>query len=360
MNASEILDIFYNKFIKEAANGKVDCYFTTNIIFNLIVENEEVTKRNSSSYEGVLIPTLKITNKRLFDELLVKYVENAIEYYDESDFFFLNDIEQEQIENKEEYLIKYIISTLLANASISDFANPIQFLEERIEMFHNRLLEDDECLDFGYLESIDATLKVIEEKSPITTETPYRLKGELTFSNGHILTLPYVYAAKSNNTYKLYAIQNNKESKNKEESEYLKKIRKGLVAKIKGSPEHYFLSMMIFISICQDAEIELVPFLIERWNAKKISLLDKARRNPNLKKEDLEEMQNKLQTNITDIFIRYITKLQEVTDGIDLVSIPFEIDSNLHIKIDKETKSSAKLFEEILQKYREYNKNKAK
>ena len=33
----QILDIFYNKIVKEAQTGRVDCFFMMNMIFNLNV-----------------------------------------------------------------------------------------------------------------------------------------------------------------------------------------------------------------------------------------------------------------------------------------------------------------------------------
>ena len=158
-----------------------------NLIFNLNIENTLVSKCDDIEYDGVLIPTLKITNKELFDSLLVEYVEKAISFYDEKEFSFLEDIkylysDQDIEQLKEEYLIKYIICTLLANLSYSDFEYPLGFLEDRIEMFDNPILENKE-LDFD-LETINAKLHLVEEKSPIKTETPYRLTGYVEYDDG--------------------------------------------------------------------------------------------------------------------------------------------------------------------------------
>ena len=139
----QILDIFYNKIVQEAQTGRVDCFFMMNMIFNLNVENIQITSTKSIEKDGLLVPTLKITNKELFDSLLVEYVEKAISFYDEKEFSFLEDIkylypDQDIEQLKEEYLIKYIICTLLANLSYSDFEYPLGFLEDRIEMFDNK------------------------------------------------------------------------------------------------------------------------------------------------------------------------------------------------------------------------------
>ena len=71
-----------------------------NLIFNVIIDDTLVSKSNldndlnveemsGQTYEGILIPTLKITNKPLFDELLVTYVKRASSIYGSNDFTFL-------------------------------------------------------------------------------------------------------------------------------------------------------------------------------------------------------------------------------------------------------------------------------
>lgn len=351
---NQILDIFYNKIVKEAQTGRVDCFFMMNLIFNLNIENTLVSKCDDIEYDGVLIPTLKITNKELFDSLLVEYVEKAISFYDEKEFSFLEDIkylypDQDIEQIKEEYLIKYIICTLLANLSYSDFEYPLGFLEDRIEMFDNPILENKE-LDFD-LETINAKLHLIEEKSPIKTETPYRLTGYVEYDDGYKLMLPGLYVGKTNDNYQVYAIQQITKDPEVDEDGYKKQIRKGLNARIKGSPEHYFLLMMSFLSLCHDKPIEVIPILIERWNAKRI-YLDK---RTDMTEEEKNTYHNNLQHNITDVFLRYFTKLEDVTTGIYFDSVPFEIDDRLHISMDDNFTSRAIVFNELNDKVKELN-----
>ena len=65
----EILNIFYNDILKEAMDGKVDCYFTFNIRFfnNLEPHNNDD-----------MVPILNITNKELFNKLLIEYVNKRL------------------------------------------------------------------------------------------------------------------------------------------------------------------------------------------------------------------------------------------------------------------------------------------
>lgn len=319
MTDAQILEIFYTKIVPEAQTGKIDCYFTMNIVFDLTIDNKEIKRCEDLPYDGILIPTLKITNKPLFDHLLIEYVKKAIGTYHPSDFSFLSDLDKSNLENleqiKEEYLIKYIICTLFANASYSDFSHPVEFLENRIAMLENPILGDKEEIDLGYIASIGARIYIKEEVSPIKSETPYRIKSYLEFDDGYKLLLPEIYAGNSGNKYQLYGIQKTTKSDNTDERPYLKQIRKGFIAKINGALEHYFLAVMLFLSLCNDKEIEVVPFLVERWNAKRIAIQDKAKRFPDFPLLEKEKEQEIIQSNITDIFIRYFTKLEDISRG---------------------------------------------
>ncbi len=346
-----ILDVFYTQLVPEAKTGKVNCYFIINMAFDLIIDNKEITKCNNLPYNGILIPTLKVTNKELFDEKLVEYVNKAFEIYNPSDFAFLDDLNATEIENltdiKEEYLIKYIITMLFANASYSDFNYPIEFLNSRISMFENKILNHEGEIELGYLESIGARIYIEEEVSPIRAETPYRIKSYLRFDDGHQLLLPEIYAGCSDEKHHLYGIQKTTKNSETDEHAYLKQIRKGFIAKINGAPEHYFLTVMLFLSLCNDKEIEVVPFLVERWNAKRIAIYNKRKNSGTFSLMEKEKEQESIQTNITDIFIRYFKKLEDVSTGMDFYLVPFELDNNLHIKLAKDFESRSQVFNEL-------------
>ena len=66
----QILDIFYNKIVQEAQTGRVDCFFMMNMIFNLNVENTQITSTKSIEKDGLLVPTLNITNKEFDNKKL--------------------------------------------------------------------------------------------------------------------------------------------------------------------------------------------------------------------------------------------------------------------------------------------------
>lgn len=353
----KILDIFYNQIVNEAKTGKVDCYFYMNIIFNLVIDNNVITNSNNDT-NGILIPTIKITNKELFDKLLVEYVVKAMNFYDKDNFAFLNDLDNEVKDNagtiKETYFIKYIICSLLANASYSDFDNFNNFLETRISMFDNQILDTSDEINFGHINSIGANICAKEEKSPIRAETPYRIKGYLQFDDGYKLDIPDIYAASDGEKYYLYGIQNTSKGNKEEEKSYLKQIRKGLIAKINGSPEHYFIASMLFLSLCNDKKIECVPFLVERWNAKRMNIYDMSKvRNIDIDEKISE--QEYIQGNITNKLIQYFTKLFDVCNGLEIECVPFEIDDKLHMNINSNFESRSIAFNEI---YELSSKNK--
>lgn len=359
MTDEQILDIFYTKVIPEAQRGKIDCYFKINMPFNLTIENKEISKCKDLPYEGLFIPTLKITNKKEFDKKLVEYLKKAQTFYNQSDFAFLNDLDRELPEEaasskKEEYQIKYIICSLFANASFSDFEFPINFLNSRLEMFDNKIIASEEEVDLGYLESIGGRLFIKEDISPIKSETPYRITSHLQFDDGYDLILPEIYAGKTNSQYQLYGIQKTTKNSEIDEKPYLKQIRKGFISKINGAPEHYFLAVMLFLSLCSDKEIEAITFLVERWNAKRIAMTNKASKYLNYSIEDLEKEQDKIQTNITDIFIRYFTKLEDVSTGLDFSVIPLDIDASLHISIKDNFESRSTVFNELFELSKKY------
>jgi len=383
MSDVKVLDIFYNKIVPEAGKGKIDCYFMINVAFDTAIDNAEVSRCVGNSEDGIIVPTLKITNKDLFDKLLAEYVRKALEFYDSINFSFLEDLNSEHCDNleqiKEEYLIKYIIVvTLFANASYNDFMHPIEFLSSRTAMFDNKIIESEEVVDLGYISSIEARLFAIEEKSPIKAETPYRIRSYLEFDDGYHLSMPEIYVGNAGNKYQLYGIQKTSKSNELEERKYLKQIRKGLIAKINGAPEHYFLAIMLFISLCSDKEIEIIPFLIERWNAKRMAMFNKTKLNQYLallggdgkqykSQEDMSEIlsnyfekleieHDKLQSNIKDNLLRYFTKLGDVTIGLNFCTIPFETDTNSKIRIAEYIESRSMAFNEVFKLVDDYKK----
>lgn len=158
---NEILDVFYNDFIKEAATGRIDCNMFYNILFatNILRDGKvEMLTTAKTNYQNVMVPTLEIKNEREWNDLLIKYVEQAIDFYDSKDF--------EDVDN----IPKSIMARLFANMTLEDFKEPERFLKKRITF-----LEDDTILslpnDLGYVSTLDANLRLVVKKERIQEDS---------------------------------------------------------------------------------------------------------------------------------------------------------------------------------------------
>lgn len=357
MPSNLILDLFYNDIIIEAQVGRIDAFFMMNLIFEVSINNKQITN-TSVGYEDVIIPTLKINNKELFDKLLVEYVNLSINTYDQKNFSFLNDViytegEEDPKTLRPKYLIKYIICTLLANASYIDFEDPIKFLQNRIDMLEQNILPTQDTINLGYFDSIGASIYIKEEISPIKAETPRRITGYVEYDDGYQLILPEIYMGKTDDKYLIYGIQKTTSKSNIDEKPYIKQIRKGLNSRLYAIPEHYFLAYIISLVLCNDKPIEIIPFLIERWNAKSIALSRDTKHTEEEKEQYKESMQNK----ITNDFLRVYLKLMEVTPEINIISYPFEIDDHFHISMLEQPNSKASVMNEFYSRYTNYTKD---
>lgn len=115
---NEILDVFYNDFIKEAATGRIDCNMFYNILFatNILRDGKvEMLTTAKTNYQNVMVPTLEIKNEREWNDLLIKYVEQAIDFYDSKDF--------EDVDN----IPKSIMARLFANMTLKILKNQNDF-----------------------------------------------------------------------------------------------------------------------------------------------------------------------------------------------------------------------------------------
>lgn len=357
MPSNLILDLFYNEIIIEAQLGRIDAFFMMNLIFEVSINNKQITK-TSTVYKDVIIPTLKINNKELFDRLLIEYVNKSINIYNPKNFSFLNDViytegEEDPKTLRPKYLIKYIICTLFANASYIDFEDPIKFLQNRISMLEQNILPTQDTINLGYFDSIGASIYIKEEISPIKAETPRRITGYVEYDDGYQLILPEIYMGKTNDKYLIYGIQKTTPKSNIDEKQYIKQIRKGLNSRLYAIPEHYFLAYIISLVLSNDKPIEIVPFLIERWNAKSIALSRDTKHTEEEKEQYKESMQNK----ITNDFLRVYLKLMEVTPEINIISYPFEIDDHFHISMLEQPNSKASVMNEFYSRYTDYTKD---
>ena len=80
----DILDIFYKNIINEATTGRIDCFYYYNMAFSTKISEEDKEYICDIDNDSLLIPTLMIKNKKMFDSLLLEYVNLAMNFYDDS------------------------------------------------------------------------------------------------------------------------------------------------------------------------------------------------------------------------------------------------------------------------------------
>lgn len=323
-----ILDIFYNSFIKEASLGTIEAFFMYNIIFTTRVDGKQVT--TSAPKEGILIPNLNIKEKTKFDSFLLSYVESALNFYDLSAF-----------EGTSLDKIKSLLAYLFANATTDDFDDPISFLERRIKFLNSDLSKNKIN---AFIPIFNSYLKVGIVKDKEYNETPYKLVSSLNSDEG-IYYFPEIKFGIADNTLYIYAIQNREQEKTpytKKINRLLYKVNSGFKDESEAHLEDTTASFTVaasiilaFINTLGITKIKISSILIERWNAKKIAIDKKVKyKNLNAEAEEtLNNEQEKIQTNLTEKFLRTFLRLTSECEGLTISSYPYDIDPYLNLKI---------------------------
>ncbi len=344
----QVLDIFYNEIIPEAAKGRVECYFTYVIIFDTIIEDEPVTKIEVT-YPRVLAPTLIIKNKDRFNELLYEYVMLAYDFYKESDS-----------KNFDKIFLKSIMALLWSDATNVDFANPEQYIKRRIDFIKDQTLLS--IPDYSFDTSI-GTLRVKVNQEQIYNETPYYVEFSI---NGY--PLPLVKCGISNGTAYIYAIQNSKLPRDKKLNRALYKVNEGIdlskeeddnikhPENLKGITPATLLSASLIISLLKSLGIKdiVIPVLsITRWNIKEIDAYLKSLSYEEGRAEefltDSCKMHDIIQRNLSDKFIRTFRRLEYHFSNIEITAIPFINDIDMHIEVGDNMECNNPLLKEMYQ-----------
>lgn len=336
-----IKDIF-KEFIKEAADGEINAYFTYNIVFETIIHDNKIT--SCKAREGTLIPCLNINNYDEFSKLLEVYVNKSLNFYDLSSF-----------DGNDREKIKMIIASLFANATFDDFASPIEFLNRRIDFFDN---SKEETLESAFIPSLKSTLVSSITKDKIYNETPYELQSYFKSDDG-IFKLPEVKFGIDHDTLYIYAIQNSIQEK----TSYVKKINRALykvndgfiddsTAELKDVTASFLVVGAILLSYMQNkniSKVKISSMLIERWNAKRMAISKKSKYR-NLTNEETESLlneQERIQSNLTEKFLRTFLRLSEQYNNITITSYPYDIDTYLTIELNGKLVSDNSLLNDI-------------
>ena len=366
-----MISIFYNEIIKEASTGSVDADITYNILFNTYIPEENIDIKSNIKLDNVLIPTLYIKNKRLFDELLSTYLELAMNFYDDKNYYV--DI----TENTFNYhKIKTILSILWSNATYEDFNDPINFLRKRIMFFKNNLIEYDNWCDLGYSETLNSNIKVKNTKSNLRNETPYKLEIYLDNVDGKY-ELPNIYYGIENEKLYIYAIQNRKKA-NIENNAFQKFIKRKLYAinegidiksetfenydigNLKDVTPSFLLALNIALGIFANKDINkvIVPSILYiRWNDKEIMYDKKSRAIEDFDYIGEQEKHEYIQSNLTEKLIRTFLRLNYHINNIEVENYPHELDSSLHLKVGEIQDINNEILSETFNLASKQNKN---
>lgn len=354
-----VLDIFYDNIIKEAANGKINSFFNYNVIFSTIVNEDNVRYDACDDSEDLVIPTLYIKDKKSFDELLIKYVDKCLAFYDDSNF-------PEEVVSGEMYdevdrisKEKTILAYLFANATVEDFADPINFLRRRIDFFDNSSLDK---YDLGYSNILDSKLEVSVSKDKLCNETPYQFSVGCISEDGEKYELPKLKFGVSDGKAHVLAIQN----VNKSNSSFAKKINRKLYKVGEGFSKEddnydiyqegnlnditssFLLVANVFVEYMNKQGVNdfVIPsILLERWNSKVMA--NKFRDARGIKPyEEAHEEQLRIQSNLTEKFLRTFLRLNHHCDNLSVTSYPMEQSFNLCMTNDGIMRSNNSLLNE--------------
>lgn len=341
-----ILDIFYKNIILEAAKGFIESWFNYNIIFstNILEDNKYY---EATQNQDLFIPTLMIKDKDNFERLLKEYVYTALMFYPDTDF-------PEEILDYKEYneqdricKEKTIMAYLFANATADDFININQYIKRRIDFINN---DYSGIYKLGFSNILNCDLNVYIEKDNYYNETPY--KFTLLARNGlDTYKFPSIKFGVSEDTLYVYAIQNSKQ----DNTPFVKKINRLLYkvgegfdtsydndeiyssGNLKDITPSFLVSANVILSFFQTLGISniVVPsILIERYNSKRSAILKQIKRY-NLDEEkakELEDEQIRIQTNLTEKFLRTFLRLAHHYENISVFAYPDDANNSLYLR----------------------------
>lgn len=265
------------------------------------------------------IPNFVINDSDAFEKILEKYL-NAVRNTN------IKSTKMDERHNE-----KYFLFNVWKNATNSDFQKPEKF----INRYTNFILDDtfsqyDDLTPLGHYE--DNILMVRREQDDYGFETPYIMHLSLT-DGKHIYNLPWVRYGISNNKLGekiayIYALQRMEPSSDEEYNQKINKIlnraNKG-VKKYRNVTPSAVSALAIFFGMLEKEGIKAIKapdFLIGRYNR--------------FANADTQEETDRIQTNLTNKFLRNFLRLSEQFDNIKVeTGIGNGIDSFLCISLDK-------------------------
>lgn len=354
MNSDEIFNLFINDV---AGKKEVEIEeYTYNVALNY-----DITDNNYKVQTCIVednLPILNINNGYVFKDKLDKYIKilsNKSNILESMPF------------SSEKDRIKYMQTMLFVNATCEDFEFPLKYID-----MYTSAIEDDTFEDLKEGKSIcklnsfkDSTLKVKSSEQSIFLESPQRLEFSLSKlmqdNNEYTISLPSVscfcYQDGKNKVLNIGAIQNKKIDSNKEKNIFEKqvnrekfKLNSGVEKEEQDVEPLAILSLATTIFLAKEKgvnKIRMPDFMPMRWYAKSLAN-EKKSKYKNLDLEKLQSEQMKIQTNITNKFLRNMIRVNEQIGIVDINLFPGELGDYLECNItDKQVENPNKILKEI-------------
>lgn len=376
LKTDNLMDVFFNKV---AGRERI----RIGNIGYIIPLNYETDEKKVVANPRLPCLNLKNNNMQFFEEALTRY---ATAFF-ESERSWANPIES--CENLDEKVI-YALSSVWLNLTFDDYDDPIRFLNRYTDFLNDKTFDDlfggILVKNMQTLNNCDIDIRISEQKE--FQETPSAI--QLTVKKGESeRKLPRVAYGISEGIAYVYGIQGYKK---KNESSDLKKVER---AKYKlnnkdNIPEDYinvymkqepfaYLSLFAFLSLLKQKDIKRVnmpAYLPERYEATEYGVAKYAK---NLAKEyvygDLSQKEKKerikqiekmskdhqrVQYNITNKFLSYMTRMSCDVPGIKLLETPDMNNSGLVVDISgmQVSEKTNIIFYELYRKMEEVMRNK--
>ncbi len=370
-----ILEIFYKEIVPELKleNGKIKIhdnpyYFPFSIVTDEKKESNLLfndLRNNDLSFDP---PVLIIRDKENFDSLLIEYIKQQFQFLNEEENLrrYLVLCCGESIHNQ----IKYLLLLVWKNATSEDFIYPQAFLNRRIQFF----IPEENRIPLEVPLDINQGLGIVSEikRQFASLETPYYLDSKIIGYNqngdGESYPLPQISYGISDGVAYLYSIKGKKRPRNENKTSFFKKIDRYLYKandhvqdsleyqaykekKTEYYPENIsdisvsaLYSLTIFLKHLERngiTKLVTTSFLPLRYLAKEQALnesislfrfLYKEERLEQIKKEELVQLTRDIR-NQTEKLIRTLRRLSYHFPNLEIISYPFDLDSNLHMKI---------------------------
>jgi hypothetical protein len=353
-------DSIYEMFINEVAGRKevnIDD-FIYNIALNYNITDTKYESKKCKIDDT--LPTININNVDLFKNKLNEYVQTLIKKIDSSNttpFIARED------------RMKYIAAALFVNATFEDFECPYKYMDKYIAAVKDDTFEDlKKGKDICKLSSFkDATLNVRSRQQDIFLETPQKLEFTLSKlmqdNKEYTVSLPSVscfcYEDGNDKVLNIASLQNKRVDSSKEKNIFEKQVNRekfklnaGVEKEEQDVEPLAILSLAGTILLAKQkgmTKVRMPDFMPMRWYAKSLANEKKSKsKTKNFNLEELKEEQMRIQTNVTDKFLRNMVRIKDQIGIIDIDMVPGEFGNYLECSItDKHVDNPNKILKEM-------------